>query len=144
MHSLGGTIALAGVIILGPRIGRFRKDGTIREFNGSNVPLSLLGTLLLFFGWFGFNGGSTVAFDENVPLILMNTLLAGAAGLVTTLVLCYIIHRRPLVLKIMNGLLGGLVSVTAACHSVTAFEAILIGSMGGGVVLFAEHLLERL
>ena len=143
VHSLGGTIALAGVIILGPRIGRFRKDGTIREFNGSNVPLSLLGTLLLFFGWFGFNGGSTGAFDENVPLILMNTLLAGAAGLVTTLVLCYVIHRRPLVLKIMNGLLGGLVSVTAACHSVTASEAILIGSMGGVVVLFAERLLER-
>ena len=143
VHSLGGTIALACVIILGPRTGRFRQDGTIREFNGSNVPLSLLGTLLLFFGWFGFNGGSTGAFDENVPLILINTLLAGAAGLVTTIVLCYVIHRRPLVLKIMNGLLGGLVSVTAACHSVTASEAILIGSMGGVVVLFAERLLER-
>ena len=67
VHSLGGTIALAGVIILGPRTGRFREDGTIREFNGSNVPLALLGTLLLFFGWFGFNGGSAGAFDENVP-----------------------------------------------------------------------------
>jgi len=143
VHSLGGTIALAGVIILGPRTGRFRKDGTIREFNGSNVPLSLLGTLLLFFGWFGFNGGSAGAFNENVPLTLINTLLGGAAGLVTTIVLCYVIHQRPLVFKIMNGLLGGLVSITASCHSVTAFEAILIGSMGGVVVLFAERLLER-
>jgi len=143
VHSLGGTIALACVIILGPRTGRFKTDGTIREFNGSNVPLSLLGTLLLFFGWFGFNGGSTGAFDENVPLILINTLLGGATGLVTTIVLCYVIHGRPLVLKIMNGLLGGLVSVTASCHSVTPFEAILIGSMGGVVVLCAERLLER-
>jgi len=143
VHSLGGTIALAAVIILGPRTGRFRKDGTIREFNGSNVPLSLLGTLLLFFGWFGFNGGSTGAFNENVPLTLINTLLGGASGLVTTIALCYVIHRRPLVFKIMNGLLGGLVSITASCHSVTAFEAILIGSMGGVVVMFAERLLER-
>jgi Amt family ammonium transporter len=143
VHGLGGTIALACVIILGPRTGRFRDDGTVREFNGSNVPLSLLGTLLLFFGWFGFNGGSAGAFNESVPLILINTLLGGAAGLVTTIVLCYVIHRRPLVLKIMNGLLGGLVSITASCHSVTAFEAILIGSMGGFVVLSAEYLLER-
>ena len=143
VHSLGGTIALAGVIILGPRTGRFREDGTIREFNGSNVPLSLLGTLLLFFGWFGFNGGSSGAFDENVPLILANTLLGGTSGLVTTIILCYAIYKRPFVLKIMNGLLGGLVSVTACCHAVTSFEAILIGSMGGIVVLFVERLLER-
>ena len=143
VHSLGGTIALAGVLVLGPRTGRFRKDGSVREFNGSNVPLSLLGTLLLFFGWFGFNGGSVGVFNEAVPLILMNTLLGGASGLVMTIILCYAIHQRPYVLKIMNGLLGGLVSVTACCNSVTPFEAVLIGSMGGVVVLFAEKLLEK-
>jgi len=143
VHSLGGTIALAAIIILGPRTGRFREDGTVREFNGSNVPLSLLGTLLLFFGWFGFNGGSAGAFDENVPSILINTLLGGASGLVTTIVLCYSIYRRPYVMRIMNGLLGGLVSVTACCHAVTPFEAVIIGSMGGVVVLFADILLQR-
>jgi len=143
VHSLGGTIALAAIIILGPRTGRFREDGTVREFNGSNVPLSLLGTLLLFFGWFGFNGGSAGAFDENVPSILINTLLGGASGLVTTIVLCYSIYRRPYVMRIMNGLLGGLVSVTACCHAVTPFEAVIIGSMGGVVVLFADLLLQR-
>ena len=115
VHSLGGAIALAGVIILGPRTGRFREDGSVREFNGSNVPLSLLGTLLLFIGWFGFNGGSDGAFNENVILILINTLLGGASGLVATIAICYVIYRRPYVLKIMNGLLGGLVSVTANC-----------------------------
>ena len=143
VHSLGGTIALAAIIILGPRTGRFREDGTVREFNGSNVPLSLLGTLLLFFGWFGFNGGSAGAFDENVPSVLINTLLGGASGLVTTIVLCYSIYRRPYVMRIMNGLLGGLVSVTACCHAVTPFEAVIIGSMGGIVVLFADLLLQR-
>ena len=143
VHSLGGTIALAGVIILGPRTGRFREDGSIREFNGSNVPLSLLGTLLLFIGWFGFNGGSDGAFNENVTLILINTLLGGASGLVATIAICYVIYRRPYVLKIMNGLLGGLVSVTANCNAVTPFEAVIIGSVGGIVVLFAEQLMER-
>ena len=143
VHSLGGTIALAAIIILGPRTGRFREDGTVREFNGSNVPLSLLGTLLLFFGWFGFNGGSAGAFDENVPSILINTLLGGASGLVTTIVLCYSIYRRPYVMRIMNGLLGGLVSVTACCHAVTPYEAVIFGSMGGVVVLFADLLLQR-
>ena len=143
VHSLGGTIALAAIIILGPRTGRFREDGTVREFNGSNVPLSLLGTLLLFFGWFGFNGGSAGAFDENVPSVLINTLLGGASGLVTTIVLCYSIYRRPYVMRIMNGLLGGLVSVTACCHAVTPLEAVIIGSMGGIVVLFADLLLQR-
>ena len=143
VHSLGGAIALAGVIILGPRIGRFREDGSIREFNGSNLPLSLLGTLLLFFGWFGFNGGSGGAFTENVPLILVNTILGGASGLAATIIICYVVYRRPRVLKIMNGLLGGLVAVTACCYAVKPFEAIIIGSMGGIVVLFSERLLER-
>ena len=95
VHSLGGTIALAAIIVLGPRTGRFRKDGSIREFNGSNVPLSLLGTILLFTGWFGFNGGSAGVFDENVPFVLMNTLLSGVAGLVTTIIICYVFHHRP-------------------------------------------------
>ena len=143
VHSLGGTIALAAIIILGPRTGRFREDGTVREFNGSNVPLSLLGTLLLFFGWFGFNGGSSGGFGENVPLVLINTLLGGTSGLVATIFLCYSVYRRPYVLRIMNGLLGGLVSVTACCHAITPFEAVIIGSMGGVVVLFAELLLLR-
>lgn len=144
VHALGGTIALSTIIILGPRIGRFRKDGTVREFNGSNVPLSLLGTLLLFFGWFGFNGGSAGAFNESVPIVLMNTILAGTSGLVTTIIICYVVYKRPYVLKIMNGLLGGLVSITASCHSVAPYEAILIGAMGAIVVAFGEKLLERL
>ena len=144
VHSLGGTIALSAVIILGSRKGRFRKDGSVREFNGSNVPLSLLGTILIFLGWFGFNGGSSGAFDNNVPLVLFNTLLAGASGLVTTIAMCYVVYQRPHVHKIMNGLLGGLVSITACCHSVIPYEAVIIGSAGGAIVLFVERLLEWL
>ena len=144
VHSLGGTIALAAIIILGPRTGRFREDGTVREFNGSNVPLALLGTLLLFFGWFGFNGGSGGAFDENVPTILGNTLLSGASGLVTTVVVCYVVFGRPQVYKIMNGLLGGLVAVTASCNTVMPYEAVIIGCVGSIMVLFVDRILERL
>ncbi len=144
VHSLGGAIALAAVIILGARNGRFREDGSVREFNGSNVPLSLLGTLLLFFGWFGFNGGSAGAFDANITIVLTNTLLAGSAGLVTTIIICYVVYKMPYVYKIMNGLLGGLVSITACCHAVTTYEAVIIGIAGALAVLFVDRILERL
>lgn len=144
VHSLGGTIALAAIIILGARRGRFREDGSVREFNGSNVPLTLLGTLLLFFGWFGFNGGSAGSFDSKLSSILINTLLSGASGLVTTILVCYVVYRRPYVFKINNGLLGGLVAITACCHAVATYEAVIIGAAGGLTTLFVERLLERL
>jgi Amt family ammonium transporter len=144
VHSLGGTIALAVIIVLGPRTGRFQKDGSIRDFNGSNVPLALLGTLLLFIGWFGFNGGSAGVFDENVPLVLMNTLMSGVSGSVATIIICYIFYGRVDVIKVMNGLLGGLVAITASANSIMPFEAILIGTMGSVVVLFFAKILERL
>ena len=144
VHSLGGTIALAVIIVLGPRTGRFQKDGSFRDFNGSNVPLALLGTLLLFIGWFGFNGGSAGVFDENVPLVLMNTLMSGVSGSVATIIICYIFYGRVDVIKVMNGLLGGLVAITASANSIMPFEAILIGTMGSVVVLFFAKILERL
>ncbi|MBJ90857.1 MAG: guanylate cyclase [Woeseia sp.] len=144
VHTLGGSVALAAIIILGARKGRFREDGTVREFNGSNVPLSLLGTLLLFFGWFGFNGGSSGGFDHNLSRVLINTLLSGASGLISTIIICYVVYKRPHVYKIMNGLLGGLVAITACCHSVVSYEAVMIGFVGGLTVLFVEKLLERL
>jgi len=144
VHSLGGTIALAVIIVLGPRTGRFQKDGSFRDFNGSNVPLALLGTLLLFIGWFGFNGGSAGVFDENVPLVLMNTLMSGVSGSVATIIICYIFYGRVDVIKVMNGLLGGLVAITASANSIMPFESILIGTMGSVVVLFFAKILERL
>tara|TARA_B100000029_G_scaffold338092_1_gene330323 strand:- start:1082 stop:2986 length:1905 start_codon:yes stop_codon:yes gene_type:complete len=142
VHGLGGSIALAAIIVLGPRIGKFRKNGTVREFNGSNVPLALLGAVLLFFGWFGFNGGSTGEFSQNVIIILINTLLSSASSLITTLILCFLVYNRVRVLQTMNGMLGGLVSVTACANSIVSLEAVIIGSIGGGVVLVCDRLLE--
>jgi len=143
VHGVGGAIALSAIIILGPRIGKFREDGTPREFNGSNVPFALLGGILLFFGWFGFNGGSEGYFSSAVPLILTNTLLSSAAAVVTMIVLSFVIYNRVHVLRMMNGLLGGLVSVTACANSVLTYEAIIIGSIGAVIVLFADKLLEK-
>lgn len=143
VHGLGGAIALGMIIILGPRIGKFKSDGTIREFNGSNVPLALLGAILLFFGWFGFNGGSAGYFSEDVAKILTNTLLSSAAGLVSMVIICFVIYNRVYVLRTMNGMLGGLVSITACANSVISLEAVIIGCIGGGVVLVVERILEE-
>lgn len=143
VHGLGGTIALGMIIILGPRIGKFKSDGTVREFNGSNVPLALLGAILLFFGWFGFNGGSAGYFSDDVAKILTNTLLSSAAGLVSMVIICFVIYNRVYVIRTMNGMLGGLVSITACANSVISVEAVIIGCIGGGVVLVAERILEE-
>jgi len=142
VHGLGGSIALAVIIVLGPRIGKFRKDGTVRAFNGSNVPLALLGAILLFFGWLGFNGGSAGEFNQNVPVIITNTMLSSSSSLIITLILCFLIYNRVDVLQTMNGMLGGLVSVTACANSIVSFEAVIIGAVGGGVVLVCARLLE--
>jgi Amt family ammonium transporter len=143
VHSTGGSIALAVIILLGPRIGKFRKDGTPREFNGSNVPLALLGSILLFFGWFGFNGGGTGSFSENVPFILSNTLLSSASAVVTMVVLGLVVYDRVHVSRMMNGLLGGLVSITACADSVISYEAVIIGSIGSVIVLCSEAILLK-
>jgi Amt family ammonium transporter len=144
VHGVGGAIALSAIIILGSRIGKFRKDGTPREFNGSNVPFALLGSILLFFGWFGFNGGSTGYFSRDIPLILTNTLLSSVGAVVTMIVLSYVIYNRVHVLRMMNAMLGGLVSITACANSVVSYEAIIIGSIGAVVVLFSDKILEKL
>ena len=143
VHSVGGWIALAGVLIIGPRSGRFPKEGTSRRFNSNNLPLSVLGTLLLWFGWFGFNGGSVLQFDEMVPIVLGNTLVAGAAGIVAAIGLGVTLTRKVDVFFVINGTLGGLVAITASCHAVTLTEAVLIGAIGGCVVMFVDNLLER-
>ena len=142
VHSVGGWIALSGVLILGPRTGRFPENATPRRFNANNLPLSVLGTLLLWFGWFGFNGGSTLSLNGAVPDILQNTLMAGAAGIVAAIVLGLLITKKVNVFSVINGGLGGLVSITAGCNAVTLSESVLIGIVGSGVVMLVDHLLE--
>ncbi len=144
VHSVGGWVALAALLVIGPRAGRFPEDGTPRKIQGANLPVAGLGVILLWLGWFGFNGGSTLAMNETVPRIITNTVLAGAAGLVAALAIGWAIHRRAEVGLVMNGSLAGLVAVTAGAHAVNSLSAVLIGAVGGLVMYGAERWLERL
>lgn len=144
VHSVGGWVALATLLVIGPREGRFAGKGRPREFSGSNLPLSVMGTLLLWFGWIGFNGGSALAMDETVPRIVVYTILAGAAGATSALLAGLKLSGIPKVSYLINGSLGGLVAITACCHAVTTTSALFIGAVAGFVCLGAERLLLRL
>ncbi|BDX05380.1 ammonium transporter [Planctobacterium marinum] len=142
VHSVGGWIALSAVIIIGPRIGRFDKDKRIPV--GNNLPFSVLGTILIWLGWFGFNGGSTLVFNESVPKVLLNTCLAAAWGGVAATCIFVIRHKFVDVTYILNGVIAGLVSITASAHAVTAPQAALIGIVGGLVLYQGCMVMERL
>jgi len=142
VHSVGGWIALAGVLILGPRIGRY-SSANKGKFTGSSFPLAILGTLILWFGWFGFNGGSNGAMDETVPLILINTFLAAAFGLLTGLFISYITKKKPDPMYVVLGPLAGLVSITASCNSVNSVSAIIIGIIGCIIAIITSEFLEK-
>ncbi|MEM0980619.1 MAG: ammonium transporter, partial [Cyanobacteria bacterium P01_H01_bin.58] len=143
VHSIGGWVALATAIIVGPRIGRFSRKRRRPLLVGYDLPLALLGTLLLWLGWFGFNGGSVLALNEQVPGIIANTVLAGAAGLMTPIILSLLQGKLLQVNAVMNGSLAGLVAITANCHVVTSGSAIFIGAIGALWMLTAERWLER-
>ena len=142
VHSVGGWIALSAVLILGPRIGRY-SEANKGKFTGSSFPLAVLGTLILWFGWFGFNGGSNGAMNEAVPLILINTFLAAAFGLLTGLVGSFLIHKKPDPFYVVLGPLAGLVSITAACNSVTSILAIIIGIIGSIIAMITTEILNK-
>ncbi|OHD13375.1 MAG: hypothetical protein A2Z96_02480 [Spirochaetes bacterium GWB1_48_6] len=144
VHSVGGWVALAAILILGPRLGRYGPQGEIRKISGSNLPNAVTGVILLFFGWFGFNGGSTLELSAAVPKIILNTTLAGAAGLLGALILGWPIFRFPDVSLVINGVLGGLVAITAGCHSFNAPQSLIIGALGGSVAVLAQILLDKL
>lgn len=144
VHSLGGWVSLAAVVVIGPRLGRFSRRNFAQQASSSDLPLAFLGALLLWFGWFGFNGGSTFAFNDQVPRILVNTLLAGSAGLTAPLLWTLVIQNRQLPFKaVMNGALAGLVSITANCHAVSMGNALIIGAVGGMVMMGMDFLLEK-
>ncbi|MEA5462135.1 ammonium transporter [Leptothoe sp. PORK10 BA2] len=145
VHSLGGWISLAALVVIGPRLGRFSRQNFKQQAPSSDLPLAFLGALLLWFGWFGFNGGSTFAFNEQVPRILVNTLMAGSAGLMAALIWSLIAQKRHIPFKsVMNGSLAGLVSITASCHAVSIGGAVVIGSVGGIVMVAVDTLLDNL
>ena len=142
VHSVGGWGALAAVIIIGPRIGRFDRVRLVSAFQPSSMPLAAIGTLILFIGWLGFNGGSTLAWNDQVGLILVNTILAATSGAVSSGALAFGVTNRLDAGQFMNGCLGGLVAITANCFAVTTPVAALIGLVGGMIVIFVEELLE--
>jgi len=143
VHSIGGWISLAALLVIGPRVGRFRPDGTPQKIQGSNLPLSVLGTMLLWLGWLGFNGGSTLALNDRVAAIMVHTVLAGVSGLVTAMLYSWWRSRVPEVELLLNGSLAGLVAITASCDIVTTPGAVLIGIGGGVVTLVGRAILER-
>ncbi len=142
VHSVGGWIALAAVIILGPRIGKY-SDANKGKFTGSSFPLAVLGTLILWFGWFGFNGGSNGAMDKTVPLILINTFLAAAFGLLTGLTISYFKFKKPDPFYIILGPLAGLVSITAGCNSMTSVISIFVGIIGAIIAIIVNEALNK-
>lgn len=142
VHSLGGWIALAAVLVIGPRAGRFGPGGG--EIPGHNLPMATFGVLTLWFGWFGFNAGSTLAVSESIPLILINTNLAAASGGLISLAVSWAIERRPVVPHTLNGIVAGLVAITAGCHVVSPAWAVVIGGIGGAVCTAGTYALSRL
>lgn len=141
VHSVGGWAALACLLLIGPRVGRFGPNG--RSIEGHDLPTATLGVFLLWVGWFGFNGGSALGYGGRVPLIIVNTSLAAAAGGIAAGALTWYQLGRPAVDRIMNGVIAGLVAVTAACHLLTPPAAILVGAVGGLVCVLGTLGLER-
>ena len=149
VHAVGGFAGLAGAIVLGPRIGRFGKNGNSKPMPGSNLALSALGVLILWIGWYGFNPGSQLAISgadntNAVMLIAANTTLAAAAGTVAAMLLAWSLFKKPDLTMALNGALAGLVGITANCDSVTNIESIIIGVVAGFLVVGGIMLLEKL
>jgi ammonium transporter len=141
VHSVGGWAALAAIIIIGPRIGRFGA-GAI-PIRGHDIPLTTLGVFILWVGWYGFNGGSTYGLTDDVPAIILNTTLGAAFGGLVGLALTWRFDPRPDVVTIMNASLAGLVAITASANIMTPAKAALIGSVGAVVMLLVTRALER-
>jgi Amt family ammonium transporter len=144
VHMTGGITGLAGALALGPRLGKFRHDGTVLAMPGHSLPLAVLGTFILAFGWFGFNAGSTLSFaDPRIALIAVNTMLASCAGAVGALFYVWYSMHKPDVAMTCNGLLGGAVAITAPCAFVSPAAAVLIGLVAGLLVVASVVALEH-
>ncbi|EFK07314.1 putative Ammonium transporter 1 member 1 [delta proteobacterium NaphS2] len=144
VHSVGGWAGLAGAIVLGPRIGKFTKDGKVRPILGHNLPLAALGVFILWLGWFGFNPGSTTAATTDIAMIFVNTNLAAAAGAVLAMFTSWIKIGKPDIGMSLNGALAGLVAITAPCANVTPLSAVIIGAIAGIIVVMAVFFFDKI
>ena len=143
VHSVGGWAALMGAAILGPRIGKYSKEGKAHAIPGHSITLAALGVFILWFGWFGFNPGSEAAADGAIGHIAMTTNLAAASGAVITMIVTWFKYKKPDVSMTLNGALAGLVGITAGCANVSMPGAIAIGAVAGVIVVFSVEFVER-
>ncbi len=144
VHSVGAWAALMGAIVLGPRLGKYDEIGRPKAIKGHNMPLAALGVFILWFGWFGFNPGSTLSGNaRGIGLIAMNTSLAAAAGAVASMTLIWIMSGKPDVSMTLNGTLAGLVGITAPCASVSPTSAIIIGTVAGFLVVVSVEFIDK-
>jgi len=149
VHSTGGWAALAGAIVLGSRKGKYGPDGSINPMPGANLPLATLGTFILWFGWFGFNGGSQLALGSAldavaISIVYVNTNLAAAAGVIAAMATSYVMYRKIDLTLALNGAIAGLVSITAGPDLQNHVLALVIGGIGGMLVVYAVPALDRL
>jgi Amt family ammonium transporter len=144
VHMTGGVLALVGAKLLGPRQGKFTKDGTPMAIPGHHLPMAIVGCFILAFGWFGFNAGSTLAgTDLRIGVVAVNTMLAGSAGAFSAMLYTWLRYGKPDISMSANGLLAGLVAITAPCAFVTAPSAVLIGLIAGVILCWAVVFVER-
>lgn len=143
VHSVGGWAALAGAIVIGPRVGKYAEDGTPRNIPGHSLPLAALGVFILWLGWFGFNAGSTTAGTTAIAKIALNTFVAAGAGAATAMAVTWIDTGTPDATMTLNGVLGGLVSITAGCAALTPPFALLTGAVAGAIVVYATRGIDR-
>lgn len=144
VHSVGGWCALAAIIVLKPRLGRFGADKAVREIPGHNLTMLALGGFILWFGWFGFNGASVVSSDQSIGLVLINTQLSAAAGVVAAIIMMAINRQPILVSQSINGSLAGLVGITAGAATMSPIYAVITGLISGVVVILFNNLLLKM
>lgn len=144
VHSVGGWAALIGAMFLGPRIGKYNRDGSSNAIPGHNIPLASLGVFILWFGWFGFNPGSTTAgTDLSIAVIAVTTNMAAAAGAITAMFTAWARFGKPDTSMALNGALAGLVSITAPCANVSPLSALIIGAIGGIIVVLSVEFIDK-
>jgi len=149
VHMAGAAAALAGVLLLGARKGKYSKDGKVNAIPGANLPLATLGTFILWMGWFGFNGGSVlklgdIASSNAVAMVFLNTNAAAAGGVIAAIIIARILFGKADLTMALNGALAGLVAITAGPDTPTALQATLIGAVGGALVVFSIVTLDKL
>lgn len=144
VHAMGGAAALAGAIIIGPRVGKFGKDGKAKAIPGHHIPMAVIGTIILFFGWFAFNGASTLAGNDlRSAIVVVNTMIAGAFGGLVSMFYMWKRYGKPDTSMTCNGALAGLVAITAPCAFVNSISAIIIGCIAGILVCISVSVIEN-